>query len=306
MNEVKGGPGSGSWSGPGQPRFARSVHESLQGLSPEKLADMLEKLKVERYARLKRSGKEPPAEKPVEEKPVEEVSNEPPVEEAKDEEVLLEEPSVTEPLKEGVKLAEVIPTEIKKPVEPQKTDKDTSKEDMSVYKGVIGFKDLGTLPESEPWDGPGEEAKADIETLKIICAWFDSDAPDNKGSYKLPHHKADGHKVVWRGVVASMASLLGARGGMNVSDEDKKGIYNHLKKHYAQFDKEAPDFKMVEDQVLAKLDEEVHALSLEREDKYAVKLIKKVLKKQNENKYSSEQVKKALEVINLALSKVKN
>lgn len=208
------------------------------------------------------------------------------------------------------------PPKTEEPVKPEETPKVETPEVEpkvetieEVGKGVIGFSDHGTAPETEGWDGPGEMAKCDMAGLKIICAWFDSANADNKGAYKLPHHNGDGgYKAVWRGVAAAMASLLGARGGVSIPDSDKKGVYNHLKKHYAQFDKPVPDFKMVEDQILAILSEEVQAVALEREDKYAVRLIKRVLENQKEDRggYNQEQVKRALEIINLALSLYKN
>lgn len=212
---------------------------------------------------------EPPKEEPVVEAP--------PIEEA---------PKTEEPKKEGEEEA---------PVEEEK-------EQEIENKKVIPYSDHGTAPDSEGWDGPGEEAKCDVAGLKIICAWYDVDNKDNKSAYKLPHHKGDGnHEAIWRGVAAAMASLLGARGGVEIPESDRKGVYNHLKKHYEQFDKPVPDFKMVEEQVLANLTEEIQSIVLEREDKYAVRLIKKVLKKQNDAP-TGEQMAKALEVINLALS----
>jgi hypothetical protein len=185
-----------------------------------------------------------------------------------------------------------------------------SKEDREIVeKGVIPFKDLGTMPESEPWDAGGEVAKAEVADLKLMCTWFDSVNADNKGAYKLPHHKTDGHKAVWRGVAAAMAALLGARGGVQIPDSDKKGVYNHLAKHYAQFDKEVPEFKMVEEQILKGLEEEIHALVLDREDCYTIRLIKRVLDNQKETcpkpKYSPEEVKSALQILDTALGKVK-
>ena len=177
-------------------------------------------------------------------------------------------------------------------------------------KGVISFKDLGIAPESAPWDGTGEKAKAEVDDLKLICTWYDSDKPDAKSSYKLPHHNAEGHKCIWRGVAAAMAALLGARDGVDIPDSDKKGVYNHLKKHYNQFDKNVPDFKSVESQVLKGFSEEIHALTLDREDRYAVRLIKKILKRQTKVKkevkvpYTKEQVKAALMVLDTALSQV--
>ena len=73
---------------------------------------------------------------------------------------------------------------------------------------------------------------------------FGNENPDIKSSYKLPHHLAVGeHAVVWNGVKAAMGALMGARGGVDIPDEDRKGVYNHLAKHYKQFDEEAPEFK---------------------------------------------------------------
>jgi HK97 family phage prohead protease len=99
-------------------------------------------------------------------------------------------------------------------------------------------------PEDEEWDGPAEVAAAEVEDLKVMCAWVDSEKPDIKGSYKLPHHKARGeHACVWRGVAAAMAALLGARGGVDIPDEDRRGVFNHLARHYEEFGKEPPEFK---------------------------------------------------------------
>lgn len=180
--------------------------------------------------------------------------------------------------------------------------KDLDKKELAVEtKGVISYKDLGKLPESESWDGPGEIAKATIEDLKIMCAWFDNEKADNKGSYKLVHHTAEGHKAVWRGVAAAMATLLGAKGGISIPDSDRKGVYNHLKSHYKEFDKEAPDYKMIENQVLGHLEEELQAIVLDREDKHVVKLVKKVI---DNNKKDNNTVIEALKVLNLALLKV--
>lgn len=164
---------------------------------------------------------------------------------------------------------------------PQKediADKEEKKEEHEAVldKGVIPFKATETAPETSEWDGPGEVAKAEIDDLKTMCAWFDADNPDTKSSYKLPHHKADGnHQVIWRAVASAMASLLGARGGVQIPDEDRKGVYSHLKKHYEQFDKECPEFRMVEEQVLRGLDNELLVLAQDHQDRHAVKLIKK-------------------------------
>jgi hypothetical protein len=105
--------------------------------------------------------------------------------------------------------------------------------------------------EDADWDGPAELAAAGVEDLKVMCAWraeLDDDEDPTKGDYKLPHHKADGeHACVWRAVAAAMASILGARGGVDIPDGDRRGVYDHLAKHYAEFDREPPEFKSIDE-----------------------------------------------------------
>ncbi len=189
---------------------------------------------------------------------------------------------------------------------------------------AIAYKSLGTLPESEIWDMPGEVARATEADLLEMAAWYNDEKKEDKESYKLIHHKAEGHKAVWRGVAVAMATLMGARDGIgtDVPEADRKAIYDHLAEHYKEFGKTVPEYKMVEDQALATFGEELHALELEREEKHVVRLIKKVLKKQEEakdtkpatdlnlgadfNKATPEQQAMALDVINKALSLVVN
>ncbi len=118
--------------------------------------------------------------------------------------------------------------------------------DTLFEKGVLPYKETPKAPDDASWDA-GEEVKAaSVDDLKVMCAWVDSENADNKGAYKLPHHLHSGeHDVVWRGVAAAMGALLGARGGVQIPDGDRKGVYNHLAKHYKQFDKEVPPFKAV-------------------------------------------------------------
>lgn len=119
-------------------------------------------------------------------------------------------------------------------------------------KGVISYNDAhpnGTpkADEDTEWDGNAEVAAADVEDLQVMCAWVDDENPDIKGSYKLPHHQASGqHAVVWRGVSAAMGALLGARGGVDIPEADRRGVYNHLAQHYQEFDKEPPEFQEAE------------------------------------------------------------
>lgn len=120
--------------------------------------------------------------------------------------------------------------------------------DMVFEKSVIPFKHYALADENASWDGPAVIAESEVEDLKIICTWYDSENPDVKSSYKLPHHmgKGNGYKTVWKGVAAAMGALLGSRGGVNIPEADKEKCYNHLKKHYAEFDKDVPDYKAID------------------------------------------------------------
>lgn len=144
-------------------------------------------------------------------------------------------------------------------------------------KGAIPYKKTSLAPEGDAWDGPAEIADATPADLKIMCAWYDSENPDVKGSYKLPHHKASGHACVWKGVSAAMGAILGARGGVDIPEADKKKVYNHLSKHYADFEKTPPEFKGVAEaekdtarNLLTRLEESIKAgrvLSAANEEK---------------------------------------
>jgi hypothetical protein len=109
-------------------------------------------------------------------------------------------------------------------------------------KGVLPYHECPKAPEDEEWDAGEEVKKAEVEDLKQMCAWYDEDHADVKSSYKLPHHKCNSsYTVVWKGVAAAMEALMGARGGVGIPDADWDGVYNHLAKHYQDFDKEPPE-----------------------------------------------------------------
>jgi hypothetical protein len=53
-------------------------------------------------------------------------------------------------------------------------------------------------------------------------------------------------KVVWAGVRSAMQVVAGARGGVDIPESDRKGVYLHLAEHYREFGKEPSPFEEIE------------------------------------------------------------
>ena len=138
----------------------------------------------------------------------------------------------------------LLPVEDVEPYGVKQEEVLTLLEPEEIMKGAIPFHDYGIVENlNAEWDAAAEIKAADVEDLKRMSTWFDGDG-ESKGLYKLPHHKASGENpAVWRGVYASMAAILGARGGVQIPEIDRKKSYNHIKEHYSQFEKDVPKFK---------------------------------------------------------------
>lgn len=103
-------------------------------------------------------------------------------------------------------------------------------------RGVIPYHHTPLAAEGEAWDAGTEVGAADVDGLKVMCAWYGDDGK-SKGDYKLPHHKGSGtHACVWRGVAAAAGRL----GQTQIPAADKKGVRTHLAGHYKDFGKDAP------------------------------------------------------------------
>lgn len=111
------------------------------------------------------------------------------------------------------------------------------------------------------WAGGPDKDKMDWAKYARGFGWYDSEEKESFGSYKLPHHiiEEGDFCTPWSGVSAAMGALLGARGGVKIPDDERETVYNHLVKHYKQYDKEPPEFKAISEidykEVLARLDE---------------------------------------------------
>lgn len=105
-------------------------------------------------------------------------------------------------------------------------------------KSAVGAHSTATS--DKEWDGPKNEARlsndAGESTYKKAYAWQDPDGDaDKKAAWKFIHHEiAEDGSVGAANIQActtGIGALNGGRGGSNVPDADRKGVYNHLAKH---------------------------------------------------------------------------
>lgn len=123
--------------------------------------------------------------------------------------------------------------------------------------GVIKSKNWPLAPKDRGWDagaargritrwagGPDKE-NINWDKLRQCFLWYDSEEPENLTSYRFPYVDIiDGEPhVVFRALAAIIAVLNGGRGGTNIPDSDREGVYREAAKQYRRFDEEPPELK---------------------------------------------------------------
>ena len=96
------------------------------------------------------------------------------------------------------------------------------------------------------WDGQAAVAAvaAEAAALRAIHAWVDPEGDaDAKSSYKFPHHATSGGPANTRACSAGMAVLNGGRGGADIPDADRAGVWTHLARHMRDADMEPPELR---------------------------------------------------------------
>ncbi len=99
----------------------------------------------------------------------------------------------------------------------------------------------------DAWDGGRAVREAEMPDDLAIFAWVDEERRDAKSAHKLPHHwpaAVDGRRpAVIAGFRAAMGALLGARGGVDIPAGDRRGVWEHLARHYRDADLEPPELR---------------------------------------------------------------
>jgi hypothetical protein len=116
---------------------------------------------------------------------------------------------------------------------------------------VSDFQDYPMADQDREWDGSAADkrvrkfTKAEEEPTteyRNAHVWYDKDAKENFGSYKLLiADVVDGKlKAIPRGVMAAGNVMQGARGGIDIPKADVDRVKSHLAKYYGKMDETPP------------------------------------------------------------------
>lgn len=122
----------------------------------------------------------------------------------------------------------------------------------SISKAVVPYQKLPLAPRTRPWDRSAADKRVrtwadatDEPNAKYRKAflWYDSDATDNFGSYKLQIGDiiSGELKAVPRAIFAVAGVLQGARGGVDIPDTDAAKVKKVVEKYYAAMRSEFDD-----------------------------------------------------------------
>ena len=116
---------------------------------------------------------------------------------------------------------------------------------------VTRFQDLPVASRDHDWDRDLAEERVREHTAatdeptpdyRDAHVWYDGEAPDNFTSYKLLiADVVDGHlTVVPRAVRAAAGVLQGARGGVDIPQDEVARVRGHLERYYRKMGDEPP------------------------------------------------------------------
>jgi HK97 family phage prohead protease len=124
-------------------------------------------------------------------------------------------------------------------------------------KAAIASHSTGTTEGT--WDGPAAMAAASSASdYRAICAWYAGSNPDERQSYKFPHHRTPGAPAVLAGVRNALARVPQA----NIPSGDVAGVKAHLNSHLddakSQLHEEPPG--QLDDELRAKIERARHLM----------------------------------------------
>lgn len=118
-------------------------------------------------------------------------------------------------------------------------------------KGAAQFHDLPLAPRETTWSAndamnrvrkfTGSE-DVPSKTYRNAFFWFDETNQDNFGAYKLPFADIIGGKMIAvpQAIISAAAVMRGARGGVNIPEEDKSRVIALIQKYYDKMEMPSP------------------------------------------------------------------
>jgi hypothetical protein len=144
--------------------------------------------------------------------------------------------------------------------EDEGDDLEEEEQSFSVVQGVVPYKATPAMAEDAGWDG--DAARKSLEGWASGGGDLDLDDSGQRSKYQqgftyvhdegttlanysLPHHEVVGGslKVNRHGVSAAIAAINGGRGGVDMTESERRGAYDHLAKHLKAMDLDPPEFK---------------------------------------------------------------
>lgn len=122
---------------------------------------------------------------------------------------------------------------------------------ITEVKTVVPFQDLTLASPDRPWDSSAaitrireftDSGDAPTTAYRRAFLWFDSANADDFGAYKLPIADVIGGKLtaVPRGIFAAAAALQGARGGVDIPENDRPRVIRNVERYYAKMGLDSP------------------------------------------------------------------
>lgn len=126
---------------------------------------------------------------------------------------------------------------------------------ITEVKSVTPFLDLPLASEDRQWDADQaiqrvkrftDSTDAPSRAYRRAFLWFDGENADSFGAYKLPYTDViDGQlKAVPRGLFAAAGALQGARGGVNIPENEAERVKNNVARYFRKMDRDNP-FKSI-------------------------------------------------------------
>lgn len=123
--------------------------------------------------------------------------------------------------------------------------------EVTGFKSAVPFQDLPLAPRDREWNSDAaivrirellDSAEAPSESYRRAFLWFDEENAEDFGAYKLPIADViDGRlTAIPRAIFAAAAALSGARGGVDIPDEDRDAVISNVNRYYAKMDMESP------------------------------------------------------------------